>query len=99
MQIIAYPTMNEIKITCKCGRVFTWIPVQRYNSTIKPKAPTECRICKNKKLLAQSNFSNGNKRTGYKTWNVPENVKVSLIALKIANRKLCNLQTYGLVDT
>ena len=43
--------MNTILINCSCGREFRWKPVQKYNSTIKPKAPTQCNICKNAEIL------------------------------------------------
>ena len=43
--------MNTILITCACGREFRWKPVQKFNSTIKPKAPTQCNICKNAEIL------------------------------------------------
>ena len=59
---------DPIQLQCsKCPRTFRWVPVQRNNSTIKPKPPKEpvCNICKNAEILSQMKGNSIGKRKGF----------------------------------
>lgn len=74
-----------IKITCNCGRTFRWIPVQKFNSTIKPKAPTECRICINTRLLSKSTLNSKDRKNSFNSGNSSKKRKKSSKSLAMEN--------------
>jgi len=74
-----------IEITCDCGRKFRFIPGNEFNSTIKRKPPTECNICRNQKILAQSSLYSNSKSKPAKKTDRPSKIKSGSKRLKGGN--------------